>query len=216
MRGKRDPADRPDVATVLARFQEIQKFRINAKKRQAEKEKKCQAEIAQQKAEEEKQRQAEIAQRKAEEEKQRQAQITQQKAEEEKQRQAEIAQRKAQEEKKRQAEMARQKAEEEKQRQAEIEMARQKAEEEKRRQNDNKPSFLKKVAAHLKLTNRYTDNGNGTVTDNRTGLSWLKNALVPTRRRGNPVRTHQRPVFSGSHAPAWEPSRDAPASGFTN
>jgi len=36
--------------------------------------------------------------------------------------------------------------------------------------------------------------------------------LVPTRRRGNPVGTRRRPLFSGSHAPAWESSRDAPAS----
>jgi serine/threonine protein kinase len=63
--------------------------------------------------------------------------------------------------------------------------------------HDEKPSFFKKVAAYLKLTshytdngdgtvtdnitglkitNRYTDNGDGTVTDNRTGLIWLKNA----------------------------------------
>jgi predicted nucleic acid-binding protein len=39
--------------------------------------------------------------------------------------------------------------------------------------------------------------------------------LVPTRQRWNPSVTRQRHSFSGfsgSHAPAWEPISDAPAS----
>jgi serine/threonine protein kinase len=80
-----------------------------------------------------------------------QAKIVQRKTEEEKQRKARIAQQKA--EKRQQDEIAQRKAEEEKQRQAEI--AKQKTEQK---------------------SYRYIDNGNGTVTDNRTGLIWLKNA----------------------------------------
>ncbi|MDM8558300.1 DUF1566 domain-containing protein [Candidatus Parabeggiatoa sp. HSG14] len=65
---------------------------------------------------------------------------------------------------KKQAEIAKRKAEEERQ----VEIAKQKAEEEKRRQAE---------IAHKRLVfYRYIDNGNGTVTDYRTGLIWLKNA----------------------------------------
>ncbi|MEK8017614.1 MAG: DUF1566 domain-containing protein, partial [Candidatus Parabeggiatoa sp.] len=91
---------------------------------------------------------------------------SQRKMEDEKRRQAEIAKRKVEAEKQRQAEIARQKAEAEKQRQAEI--AQQKAKAEKLaeivKQKEKQKSY------------RYIDKSDGTVTDNKTGLIWLKNA----------------------------------------
>jgi serine/threonine protein kinase/tetratricopeptide (TPR) repeat protein len=156
--------NRPDSARELVSQLEEIAGKAEAQKRQAE--------IARRKAEEK--RQAEIAQRKAEEK--RQAEIARRKAEEK--RQAEIAKQKAEKERKRQAEI---KAEQEQKWQAEI--SKQKAEQEtkeyaKRPNRDKtpKPSFLNKVGVFLKIVDRYTDNGDGTVTDNRTGLIWLKNA----------------------------------------
>jgi hypothetical protein len=192
-----DPAKRPESAEQLvSRLREIENTQ-NAKqaeiaKQKAEAEQKRQAELAKQKAEEEaeQKRQAEIARRKAEEE-QRQAELAKQKAEteDEQKRQAEIARRKAEEEQQRQAELAKQQAEAEEKRQAEI--ARRKAEQEQQRQAElakQKAEAEEKRQAELakrkaeqerqaKLANyRYIDNGDGTVTDNRTGLIWLKNA----------------------------------------
>jgi serine/threonine protein kinase len=47
---------------------------------------------------------------------------------------------------------------------------------------DEKPSFFKKLGFTLGVTSRYTDNGDGTVTDNKTGLIWLKKANCSARR----------------------------------
>ncbi len=64
----------------------------------------------------------------------------------------------------RQIEQARLRAE---QQAKQIEQARLRAEQEARRAAEQ---------ARLKTSYRYTDNGDGTVTDNKTGLIWLKNA----------------------------------------
>jgi len=174
-----------ELAKQKAEAEAEEKRQAELAKQKAEEEKRRQAELAKQKAEAEQKRQAEIARRKAEQ--QQQAELAKQKAEAEQKRQAEIARRKA--EQQQQAELAKQKAEAEQKRQAEI--ARRKAEQEQQQQAElakQKAEAEQKQQAEIarrkaeqerqvKLANyRYTDNGDGTVTDNRTGLIWLKNA----------------------------------------
>jgi hypothetical protein len=70
-------------------------------------------------------------------------------------------------------------AEEERKRREQAERAKRRAEEERSREQPRryeKPSFFKKLGVSIGLTSRYTDNGDGTVTDNKTGLIWLKKA----------------------------------------
>jgi hypothetical protein len=69
------------------------------------------------------------------------------------------------------AELERQRAELERQRIEQERLARQRAELEKQRLEQEK-----RAQQRANKSYRYTDNGDGTVTDNRSGLIWMKNA----------------------------------------
>jgi uncharacterized caspase-like protein len=141
---------------------------------------KKQAYLAQQQLEFEQQRQAELEkqrQRQAELEKQRQAELEKQRqAELEKQRQAELEKQRQAELKHQQETLEKQRAEFERQ-QAELKRQRAQLERDKARQKEEaKLAELARSKAEVSSSNRYTDNGDGSVTDNRSGLIWLKNA----------------------------------------
>ncbi|HHJ13216.1 MAG TPA: cell envelope integrity protein TolA [Gammaproteobacteria bacterium] len=149
---------------------------IDARKLDAQAEKRRKAEQARRKAEAEKKRKAEQARRKAEAEKKRKAEQARRKAEAEKKRKAEQARRKAEAEKKRKAEQARRKAEAEKRRKAE--QARRKAEAQRRQAELKRQLAEEKArleaerrAAMQRVVDRY-----GLYIKEKVQRSWIRPA----------------------------------------